>query len=78
MKHQAVLTRLGDWLARKKNSAGEPLKLANRHLREHGLQRYECRMCGVAKAIIDCDGAIREEAAFNFVEEEGHRVPVAT
>jgi hypothetical protein len=64
-----MLESLGDWLARKKNSTGTPLELANQELHRHGTQMYECELCGVAKAIIDCEGVIREEAAFNFVEE---------
>jgi hypothetical protein len=68
--HLKMLERLADWLARKMNSTGTPLALASRHLakREHRSMPHDCMLCGAAKAIVDCEGAIREEEAFNFVE----------
>jgi hypothetical protein len=68
-KHKAMLDGLGAWLAREENSTSGPVELAKQHLHKHSLQMYTCRRCGVAKAIIDCEGAIGEEAAFHFVED---------
>jgi hypothetical protein len=45
-----------------------PFRLAQLHLGEHGFARYECRTCGVAKAIIDYASSVAEEAGYEFVE----------
>jgi len=67
-KHRDIMKDLGAWLAADLKSDEAPLRLAQLHLGEHGTRLYECRSCGVAKAIIDCAVSIAEKAGYEFVE----------
>ena len=66
--HRDMLGVLGYWLRKEMNSQEDPLRLATRHLGEHGLNRLDCKLCGAAKAIVDCFCSLQERAAYNLVE----------
>jgi hypothetical protein len=64
-----MLEPLGSWLRKEMNSQEEdPFRLATSHLGEHGLNRLDCKLCGAAKAIVDCFCSLQERAAYNLVE----------
>lgn len=66
--HRDMLDVLGSWLRKAMNSQEAPFRLASRHLGEHLLNPLDCKLCGAAKAIIDCFCSLQERAAYNLVE----------
>ena len=69
-KHKELLDELAKWLGHemKANPAEEPRALATRHLMEHGWNKEICKLCGAAKAIIDCVVSIDEQPASDVLQ----------
>lgn len=69
-KHQEVMERLAGWLRRQMNAGADevPLALAAKHLMEHGWPTDPCKLCGAAKALIDCASSQRDRAGYEVVE----------
>ena len=69
-KHKELLDELAKWLGHemKANPAEEPRALATRHLMEHGWNKEICKLCGAAKAIIDCVVSIDEQPASEVLQ----------
>jgi hypothetical protein len=45
-----------------------PLELAQAHLRRHGVEHRQCKLCGAAWAIVHCDAALKEETGHRLLE----------
>ncbi len=69
-KHKELLDELAKWLRRemKADPAEEPRSLATRHLMEHGWNMEICKLCGAAKAIIDCVVSLDEQPASDVLQ----------
>ena len=66
--HRDILEELGFWLGKAMKSEEAPFRLATSHLGEHLLNRLDCKLCGVAKAIIDCFSSLREHFGYELIE----------
>lgn len=66
--HRDILENLGSWLRKEMDSEEAPFPLSIRHLGDHGFNRTDCKLCGVAKAIIDCFSSLRERFGYELVE----------
>jgi hypothetical protein len=67
--YSLLLGKLADYLGKGEESKVPAVDLATGHLRMHGVEEWDCKSCGVAKAIIDCFAGLAERSGFELYEE---------
>ena len=61
--------KLADYLGKGEESKVPAVDLATGHLRMHGVEKWDCKSCGVAKGIIDCFAGLAERSGFELCEQ---------
>ena len=67
--HSRLMGQLADHLENVGESKVAAVDLATAHLKLHGLVKWDCKLCGVAKAIIDCSAGLEERSGFELCEQ---------
>jgi hypothetical protein len=67
--YSLLLGELADCLGKDAEDNVTAVDLATAHLKRHGLIRWDCKLCGVAKAIIDCFVGLEERYGFELCEQ---------